>query len=95
MFGKVSRVDMKLHKSGKYYSAYVYFERWVETKTTIHFQEKIHSKKKALVVYDDPWNWLVLQNKPEKQNAVEYNVRISFNQNKKFRRPLTVLSALG
>lgn len=93
MFGKVRRVDMKLHRSGKYYSAYVYFERWAESKSTIHFQEKINSKMKALVVYDDPWNWVVLKNNMEKQNDVEYNIRIHYNQNKKSRRPLAGLSS--
>ena len=93
VFGKVSRIDMKLHKSGKYMSAYVYFERWHESKSTVHFQEKINSNMKALVVYDDPWNWVVLKNKMVYNNTIEYNIRVQLNHNVK-RKPLARLSSV-
>lgn len=93
IFGKVSRIDMKLHKSGNCWNVYVYFESWNETKSTIYFQERIHSKKKALVVYNDPKNWVVFKNKMDYKDNVEYNVRIKFNNNLKKRKPLSAISA--
>ena len=63
-FGKVCRIDMNLHESRAYNLVFVYFEYWNETKSTRNFQKDVKNPNKdALLVYDDPWNWIVIENR--------------------------------
>jgi cytochrome c556 len=53
----------KIGKDGKpYNSAYVHIESWFDTSAAKHFQEKIRSDSEALLVYDEPWYWIVNEN---------------------------------
>jgi hypothetical protein len=64
----------KIGKDGKpYNSAYVHIESWFDTSAAKHFQEKIRSDaKEALLVYDDPWYWIVNENiSPEKSKFIQ------------------------
>jgi hypothetical protein len=70
LIGKVEHIDFisKLGKDGKTYNAaYIHFEYWFENSTAERFQERIlDEKKEARLVYDDPWYWIVLENKARK-----------------------------
>jgi hypothetical protein len=70
LIGKVEHIDFisKLGKDGKTYNAaYIHFEYWFENSTAERFQERIlDGKKEARLVYDDPWYWIVLENKARK-----------------------------
>ena len=70
LIGKVEHIDFisKLGKDGKTYNAaYIHFEYWFENSTAERFQERIlDGKKETRLVYDDPWYWIVLENKAKK-----------------------------
>ena len=84
-FGKVCRIDMKLHESRKYNSVFVYFELWNETKATRNFQKNVKNPNKdALIVYDDPWNWIVLEN-VNIARPLEFDLGISWGKLKGLR----------
>ena len=64
--GKVKRVDF-VAKLGGYNSVYVHFEYWYNTSTVQNFQDRVRNvDKPARIVYDDPWFWIVLENKTKK-----------------------------
>lgn len=54
----------KIGKDGKpYNSAYIHVDYWFDNSSAKNFQEKIRSDaKEALLVYDDPWYWIVNEN---------------------------------
>ena len=63
---KVKVIDFvtKIGKDGKMYnSAYIHIETWFDTSAAKHFQEKIRTDSEALLVYDEPWYWIVNENK--------------------------------
>jgi hypothetical protein len=65
--GNVKRVDRVLKQDAngnEYYSVYVHFDQWYETLSVARFQERVtNPDKEARIVYDDPWWWIVLENK--------------------------------
>lgn len=66
-FGKVDNIDLVL-REGKnndtFHSAYIYFEYWNDSEMTRSFQKRLRNPDKITkVVYDDPWYWIVLENK--------------------------------
>ena len=74
--GKVKNIDF-IPKHSSYHvdseaqsnSAYIHFEQWYDTPSARALQNKIQSstkEKPALLVYDDPWHWIVLENKAKK-----------------------------
>jgi hypothetical protein len=69
--GSVRRVDRVLKQDAEgaeYYSAYIHFEEWYDSATVANFQERVTNPgKEARIVYDDPWYWIVLENKGKKQ----------------------------
>jgi hypothetical protein len=79
-FGYVSRVDLVAKESadGKpYNSAYVHFDNWFDTTANRAFQDRVTDPERdARVVYDDPWYWIVLENKGRKQAAGARKPRI-------------------
>ena len=73
--GNVDHVEFT-YKNGKgspYYSAYVYFKQWYNTTSAKNLIEKIKNpEKEAKIVYDDPWYWIVFENKSvKKQKQVQ------------------------
>ena len=73
-YGQVNRVDFveKIGETGKYKSAYIHFDYWYANDVSRRFQEKVRSDSSnpARIVYDDPWFWIVLENKLAR-NVVE------------------------
>lgn len=62
-FGIIDRVDKKAHESGKYNYVFIHFKCWNYSTMTQNFQESIRIGKTTKVVHDDPWFWIVLENK--------------------------------
>jgi hypothetical protein len=69
-FGEVKNVDFvaKTGSDGKPYNAvYIHFYQWYDNIVAHNFQERVlNPNKEARIMYDDPWYWLVLQNKGKK-----------------------------
>jgi hypothetical protein len=72
-FGRVSHIDVvkKTNKNGENYnSVYIHFSKWFNNTTTCAFQERVlDPNREARVVYDEPWYWIVLENKGKKHKA--------------------------
>ena len=68
--GEVKNVDFvsKTGSDGKPYNAvYIHFYQWYDNIVARNFQERVlNPSKEARIMYDDPWYWLVLQNKGKK-----------------------------
>jgi len=68
--GKVNHIDFvaKQGKDGNNFNvAYIHFDFWYDTIVTKNLQERIFNDGQvARVVYDDPWYWVVLENKSKK-----------------------------
>jgi hypothetical protein len=81
--GNVSRVDFvaKMGKDGKAYNAaYIHFEFWCDTIANRNLQARIcDPTKEARIVYDEPWHWIVLENKARKYAAGERKPRINLD----------------
>ena len=79
--GKVKRVDL-VSKVPEYNNAYVHFEYWNDTITSRNFQSHAKEQKGAKLVYDDPWHWIVLENKATKYEPGARKVRINLGEPK-------------
>jgi hypothetical protein len=68
--GKVSRVDLvsKFDRRGKFYNvAYIHFDYWYDNTATRNIQSRVlHPYLDARFVYEDPWHWILLENKGKK-----------------------------
>ena len=68
--GNVSNIDFVLKidaKGNAYNAAYVHFESWYNTQAATSFQSRVLSSSEgAKLVYDEPWFWVVLENKAKK-----------------------------
>jgi len=64
--GKVSQIDFvrKRGRNGRPYNAvFVHFEHWYDNTAARNFPAKVRDPAQdALLVYDDPWFWVVLEN---------------------------------
>ena len=68
--GKVKHIDYikKFNNGNDYYAAYIHFDYWNENEASIKLQEDVlNVDKEAHIMYEDPWYWIVLENKtPQK-----------------------------
>jgi len=82
-FGYVSRVDLiqKENENGQAYnSAYIHFREWFDNTSNRSFQERVlDPAREARIVYDDPWYWIVLENKGKKHNPGDRKPRIEIS----------------
>jgi hypothetical protein len=78
--GKVKNIDFvsKMSQDGKFYnSAYIHFEEWYNTIVARNFQARVlDTSKEARIMYEEPWYWIVLQNKARKFIPGERKPRI-------------------
>lgn len=68
--GKVNHIDFikKYNNGTEYYAGYIHFDYWNENPVAIQLQEDILDvNKEAHIMYEDPWYWIVLENKTNKQ----------------------------
>lgn len=81
--GKVKRVDLIAKMSSNntaYNAAYIHFEYWNDNTATRNLQERIlDTNKEAHIVYEDPWYWIVLENKTRKYEPNERKPRIALD----------------
>ena len=63
-----------------YNSAYIHIEHWFDNNAAKHFQEKIRDNSEALLVYDEPWYWIVNENTSEEKSKFIQNA-----ENEKFK----------
>jgi hypothetical protein len=79
--GLVNHVDLvgKMGTDGKpYNSAYIHFTEWHDNAGARNLQERVlNPEKQARLMYDDPWFWIVLENKAQKFNSGDRKKRIS------------------
>jgi len=68
--GKVKHIDFvsKMGNDGKAYNAaYIHFDYWYDNIAARNFQERVlDPKREARLMYEEPWFWLVLENKSRK-----------------------------
>lgn len=89
--GKVSHIDFieKEDKHGQAYNAaYVHFTEWFQTEQTVKFQQNVCSEKGARIIYDDPWFWMVLENKKKKNIPGERKPRLDLSENVEVTAPV-------
>jgi len=85
--GKVSKIDFvrKRGRNGKpFNSVFVHFEHWYDNTAARNFQARVRDPAQdALLVYDDPWYWVVLENtssdKKEDDAWNQYNAWDKYN----------------
>jgi hypothetical protein len=78
--GKVSNIDFvnKISDQSQQYNAvYIHFEYWHDNVAARNFQERVlNPDKEARIVYDDPWYWIVLENKAKKHVSSDRKPRV-------------------
>ena len=79
--GQIKSIDFvsKVGKNNDFYNAaYLHFDYWFNNTAAHNFQEKLKNpEKECRVIYDDPWFWLVLENKTKKHLPNENKPRIA------------------
>lgn len=102
----VRRIDFsKCMANGKvYYNAKIHFHFWFKNQIAYNIQQRIllSETSGARIVYDDPWYWIVLQNKKpmseielainERLEYVEKNIYKQIKNNKKVKKQIKHLS---
>jgi hypothetical protein len=72
LYGKVKEIDLisKVTSNGeKYNSAYIHFDYWYDNVSNQNLQNRLlNDGKETRIVYDDPWYWIILQNKGHKKD---------------------------
>ena len=70
--GDIQKVDLipKKDRNGRTYNAaHIHFKEWYDNIAARNFQDRVLDKKKeARIVYDEPWYWIVFENKGRKFN---------------------------
>ena len=78
--GKIKNIDFisKFGQDGKPFSAaYIHFDHWFNNTAAANFQERVlDAEKEARIMYEDPWYWIVLENKARKVVSGDRKPRI-------------------
>jgi hypothetical protein len=78
--GNVKRVDFvhKRNSNGDYNAAYIHFNYWYNNVAACNFQERVlNPNTEARIVYDEPWYWIVLENKVAKVKSTGRKQRVN------------------
>ena len=71
--GEVRQVDLvpRINHAGEPYNmAFIHMRLWYDSHASTNFQEKVlDPEREARVVYDDPWYWIILENRNPKSDA--------------------------
>jgi hypothetical protein len=77
--GSISRIDF-INKKGKnenFNSVYIHFSQWYDNIASRNFQQRVlDPNMEARVVYDEPWFWIVLENKGQKAGDRKRSVNL-------------------
>lgn len=78
--GKVKNIDFvsKLGKDGKpYNAAYIHFNNWFDNVIAHNLQKRVlNPETEARIMYEDPWYWILLENKAQKFTPGDRKPRI-------------------
>lgn len=69
--GMVNHIDFvsKITSKGENYnSAYVHFDYWYSNISNQNLQNRLKNSLECKIVYDDPWYWIILENKGNKKD---------------------------
>lgn len=81
--GNVKRVDIVSKRSSNgecYNTVYIHFNYWYDNIASRNFQERvIDPNMEARIVYDEPWYWIVLENKSDKVKSNERKPRVNLD----------------
>ena len=78
--GNVKRVDFvyKRGSNGGFNAVYIHFNYWYDNVAACNFQERVlDPNREARIVYDEPWYWIVLENKVPKAKSAGRKPRIN------------------
>lgn len=78
--GNVKRVDFVHKKSsnGDFNAAYIHFNYWCDNVAACDFKDRVlNPNTEARIVYDEPWYWIVLENKRAKVKSSDRKQRIN------------------
>ncbi len=78
--GNVKRVDFvyKRGSNGGFNAVYIHFNYWYDNIAACNFQERVlDPNREARIVYDEPWYWIVLENKTKKVDSTKRKPRIN------------------
>ena len=78
--GNVKRVDFvyKRGSNGDFNAVYIHFNHWYDNVAARNFQERVISPNmEARIVYDEPWYWIVLENKTKKVDSTKRKPRVN------------------
>ena len=78
--GNVKRVDFvyKRGSNGEYNAVYIHFNYWYDNVAAHNFQERVLDvNREARIVYDEPWYWIVLENKTKKVDSTKRKPRLN------------------
>lgn len=67
--GSINRIDFvnKKSKNSNFNAVYIHFSQWHDNVASRNFQERVlDPNMEARIVYDEPWFWIVLENKGHK-----------------------------
>lgn len=67
--GSINRIDFvnKKSKNSNFNAVYIHFSQWYDNIASRNFQERVlDPNMEARIVYDEPWFWIVLENKGHK-----------------------------
>jgi hypothetical protein len=82
--GKVKNIDFisKIGQDGKEFNAaYIHFDYWFDNVTASNFQERVlNPNKEARLMYEDPWYWIVLENRARKVAPGDRKPRIDLGE---------------
>ena len=82
--GKVNYIDFvtKMSKDGNVYNAaYIHFDEWYTNVVARNFQNRVlDTTKEARLMYEDPWYWIVLENKAKRVVPSARRPRIVIDQ---------------
>ena len=77
--GSINRIDFlnKKSKKSNYNAVYIHFSEWYDNSAARNFQERVlDPNMEARIVYDEPWFWIVLENKRHKASDRKRSVNL-------------------
>lgn len=78
--GNVKCVDFvyKRGTNGEFNAVYIHFNYWYDNIAAHNFQERVlDPNREARIVYDEPWYWIVLENKTKKVDSTKRKPRLN------------------
>ena len=77
--GSINRIDFISKRSpiGNFNAVYIHFSQWYDNSASRNFQERVlNQNMEARIVYDEPWFWIVLENKNHKAGDRKRSVNL-------------------